>query len=178
MENIESLKYPIGKFQRPTALTQQDRIKLIKSIQKLPKRLTKTVEYLSEEQLNTPYRPGGWTVAQVVHHLPDSHVNSYIRFKWALTEDTPIIKAYDENLWSKTPDATTTDIKSSLQLLKGLHKRWSRVLTNMTEQDYARELSHPEWSSYLSLDTMLALYSWHCDHHLAHIRELVKRERW
>jgi len=87
MENIESLKYPIGKFQRPTALTQQDRIKLIKSIQKLPKRLTKTVEYLSEEQLNTPYRPGGWTVAQVVHHLPDSHVNSYIRFKWALTED-------------------------------------------------------------------------------------------
>jgi len=129
MENIESLKYPIGKFQRPTALTQQDRIKLIKSIQKLPKRLTKTVEYLSEEQLNTPYRPGGWTVAQVVHHLPDSHVNSYIRFKWALTEDTPIIKAYDENLWSKTPDATTTDIKSSLQLLKGLHKRWSNCLT-------------------------------------------------
>lgn len=178
MENIESLKYPIGKFQRPTALTQQDRIKLIKSIQKLPKRLTKTVEYLSEEQLNTPYRPGGWTVAQVVHHLPDSHVNSYIRFKWALTEDTPIIKAYDEKLWSETPDATTTDIKSSLQLLKGLHKRWSRVLTNMTEQDYARELSHPEWSSNLSLDTMLALYSWHCDHHLAHVQELVKREGW
>jgi uncharacterized damage-inducible protein DinB len=178
MDHIESLKYPIGKFQKPASLSQNDRIELIKSIRKLPKRLTKAVEYLSDEQLNTPYRPGGWTVAQVVHHLPDSHVNSYIRFKWALTEDTPMIKAYDENLWSETPDATSTDISASLQLLKGLHKRWTRVLTNMSERDYARELSHPEWSNNLSLDTMLALYAWHCDHHLAHVRELIKRKGW
>lgn len=178
MDNIELLKYPIGKFQKPASLTQKDRKELIKSIRKLPKRLSKTVDGLSEEQLNTPYRPGGWTVAQVVHHLTDSHVNSYIRFKWALTEDTPMIKAYDENLWSESPDAMSSDISSSLQLLKGLHKRWTLVLTNMTEQDYARELSHPEWSSNLTLDTMLALYGWHCDHHLAHVRELVKREGW
>ena len=178
MDNIESLKYPIGKFQRPDSLSLEDRKELIKSIRKLPKRLTKAVEYLSEEQLSTPYRPGGWTVAQVVHHLADSHVNSYIRFKWALTEDTPMIKAYDENLWAVTDDASSTEIKYSLQLIKGLHKRWTRVLSNMTEQDFSRELAHPEWSNNLSLDTMLALYSWHCDHHLAHVRELAKRKGW
>ncbi len=176
--NIEKLKYPIGKFNNPGQLTKTQRVKMIKSIKKLPKRLTKVVDNMSQEQLSTPYRKGGWTVAQVVHHLADSHINSYVRFKWALTEDTPMIKAYDETLWADTQDAKSLNVKYSLQILKGVHNRWSTVMELMSEDDYNRQLAHPEWKDKLSLHTMLALYSWHSKHHLAHITELAKRKKW
>ena len=178
MANIEKLKYPIGKFERPGKLSKKERAQMIKAIKRLPKRLSKAVEGLSEKQLNTPYRKGGWTVAQVVHHLADSHINSYVRFKWTLTEDTPMIKAYDETLWAVTDDAKSTDISASLQILKGIHKRWGIVLDQMSKSDFDRELAHPEWSKNLSLHTMLALYAWHSKHHVAQITELTKRKNW
>jgi len=178
MANIEKLKYPIGKFERPGKLSKKDRAQMIKTIRRLPKRLSKVLEGLDEKQLNTPYRKGGWTVAQVVHHLADSHINSYVRFKWTLTEDTPMIKAYDETLWAVTDDAKSIDISASLQILKGIHKRWAAVMEQMSKSDFDRELAHPEWTKNLSLHTMLALYAWHSDHHLAHITELGKRMKW
>jgi uncharacterized damage-inducible protein DinB len=131
------------------------------------------VEGLSEEQLNTPYRPGGWTVRQVVHHLPDSHMNSYVRFKLALTEDAPTIKPYDEALWANLADSSTTPLETSLALLDALHVRWVRLLKSMTDADFMREFRHPE-SGLIRLDQNLALYAWHGKHHVAHITSVPR----
>ena len=176
--DIEKLKYPIGKFDRSKEMTPKRRQKCIKTIGRYPKKLKRVVSTLSEEQLNTPYRPDGWTVRQVVNHLADSHINSYIRFRWALTEETPMIKAYDEKSWAELPDAKYGSVKDSLTILKGVHARWFSLLTEMSDMDFKKELSHPDWNSNLSLDTMLSLYTWHCNHHMAHITELIKRENW
>ncbi len=175
---LEKLRYPIGRFSAPKKMTPKKRKEYIKVISKYPKRLKKAVKNLSEDQLNTPYRPEGWTVRQVVNHVADSHINSYIRFRWTMTEDAPMIKAYDEKSWAELPDAKYGNIEDSLSILKGVHARWTTLLKEMSDLDYQRELGHPEWKENLSLNTMLALYVWHCEHHLAHITSLIEREGW
>lgn len=173
------LRYPVGRFSRPTApLTSSERAAMIDAIAEAPALLRAAVKGLGVGQLDTPYRPGGWTVRQVVHHVPDSHVNAYCRFKLALTEDIPTIKPYDEASWATLPDSRSELIEESLTLLETLHRRWVYMLRRMQPADFARTLKHPEWDAPLSLDVMLALYAWHGRHHSAHITELRKREGW
>ena len=143
-----------------------------------PAEMEAAVRGLSASQLNTPYRPEGWTARQVVHHVADSHINAYVRFKLALTEDGPTIKPYDEAKWAELPDSKSDLVAQSLTLLEMLHKRWHFLLTHMQQSDFLRKLNHPEWDSPLTLDAMLALYAWHGKHHAAHITELRKREGW
>jgi uncharacterized damage-inducible protein DinB len=160
-------RYPIGKFSFPDSTTPEQRREWIREIADAPARLRAAVAGLSEEQLDTPYRPGGWTVRQVVHHLPDSHMNSYVRLKLALTEDAPIIKPYDEALWANLPDKHMP-IETSLTLLEALHARWVRLLESMTAADFSRVFRHPELGT-IRLEQNLALYAWHGKHHVAHI---------
>jgi hypothetical protein len=174
---LESLQYPIGKFHAPEPCHPEQRNEWIKAISCLPSGLSAVVQDLSERQLDTPYRPDGWSVRQVVHHVADSHMNSVIRFRWALTEDVPLIKAYDEALWAQLPDAASLAPQVSLDLLDGLHRRWTALLTQMTDADFERRLRHPE-SGELSLNKMLALYAWHGQHHVAHIAKLRDRMGW
>lgn len=151
---------------------------MIDGIARAPKELRAAIRGLSDMQLDTPYRPDGWTVRQVVHHVPDSHMNAFIRFKLALTEDMPTIKPYDEAAWAKLSDARDTPIETSLSLLTALHERWVGLLRAMSPSDFGRKLNHPDWDAPLSLDTMLALYAWHGPHHTAHINNLRKRMSW
>jgi uncharacterized damage-inducible protein DinB len=167
------LRYPIGKFSFPESTTPEQRREWIREIAEAPARLRAAVAGLSEAQLDTPYRPGGWTVRQVVHHLPDSHMNSYVRLKLALTEDTPVIKTYDEALWAELPD-TAMSIETSLTLLEALHGRWVRLLESMTGTDFSRAFQHPELGT-IRLEQNLALYAWHGKHHVAHITSSTSR---
>jgi hypothetical protein len=162
-------------YRQPT--NAEERRQWISEIAACPVKLRGAVAGLTAQQLDTPYRPGGWTVRQVVHHVPDSHLNAYVRFKLALTEDSPTIKPYDEAAWAKLPDTAATPIEVSLQLLESLHARWVRLLEAMTEADFAREFHHPE-SGTMSLDTYLSGYEWHCRHHVAHIARLRSRMGW
>ncbi len=171
------LQYPIGKFKWQGDLTDEKRRRLIDEIESTPTKLRAAVEGLSEQQLDTPYRPGGWTVRQVVHHLPDSHLNSYTRFKLALTEDEPTIRPYDQERWADLVDARTAPIDTSLVLLESLHRRWVLLLRSLTPRDFARAFNHPELGK-LSLDKTLALYAWHGAHHVAHITSLRERMGW
>ncbi len=150
---------------------------MIDQIAAAPVRMREAIARLSPAQLDTPYREGGWTVRQVVHHVPDSHLNSYIRFKLALTEDVPTIKPYDEARWAELSDTHSTPIKTSLAMLDALHDRWVRLLRSMSETDFQRQLRHPELGT-MTLDTLLALYSWHGRHHVAHITSLRQRRGW
>jgi len=174
---MSDVRYPIGKFQRPEKLSSAERRALIDQIAAAPSHMRKAVSGLKEQQLNTPYREGGWMVRQVVHHLPDSHLNAYCRFKLALTEETPTIRPYDEARWAELGDSRDTPIETSLQLLESLHDRWVRLLRSMPESDFARKLKHPE-SGEMSLDTLLALYGWHGRHHVGHITALRQRMAW
>ncbi len=171
------LSYPIGKFTYAGDSTPEQRAQFIRDIEEMPARLRDAIRGLNEQQLNTPYRPGGWTVRQVVHHVPESHMNSYIRFKLALTENNPTIKPYDEGAWAKTPDVATTPLELSLALLENLHKRWVILLRALTPADLARTVVHPELGQ-LTVDRLLALYAWHSKHHVAHITSLRKRNGW
>jgi hypothetical protein len=171
------LRYPIGKYQAPSNIDAAQRTQWIDIISTLPGELSATVEGLNDQQLDTPYREGGWTVRQLVHHIADSHLNSQIRFRWALTEDTPLIKAYDEKRWAELLDAKRLPVDSSLDLLSGLHRRWTELLRQMTEADFKRRLIHPE-SGELALDWLLGLYAWHGRHHVAHISSLRERMGW
>jgi len=175
---LDQLKYPIGKFSRPAFISSADISKWIQEIESLPEQLRETVGGLSDAQLDTPYRPDGWTVRQVVHHLPDSHINSYIRFKLALTEDNPTVKPYMEERWAELPEAKTAPLKISLDLLEALHKRWVIALRNITSEQWKRTFFHPESKRENRLDETLAMYAWHGKHHLAHIMELRKRMGW
>ncbi len=170
-------RYPIGKFDMNITVTKEMRSDFIKTIETLPSQLRKEVENLSQEQLDTPYRNGGWTIRQVVHHFPDSHINSYVRFKLALTEDNPQIKTYEEHLWAELPDTFITPIEVSLNLLESLHTRWSVLLRSLTDEQFERTFQHPEWGN-ITLSKVLALYVWHSKHHLAHITELKKKMGW
>jgi len=173
----EDLRYPVGKWQPQASLDEATRRKYIDEIASTPPKLRQAVAGLSEKQFDTPYRDGGWTVRQVVHHLPDSHLNSYVRFKLALTEETPTIKTYDEQKWAETPDVGKTPVEVSLQLLESMHARWIELLRGMKPADFSRKLRHPEHGE-MTLDTLLSLYEWHGRHHVAHITALRRRQGW
>src|ERR1051326_7326447 len=164
-------RYPIGKFDYEGAPSEQQRQKLIEDIAQTPGALRAAVKGLSPEQIETPYRDGGWTVRQVVHHVPESHMNAYVRFKLALTEDVPTIKPYAEDLWAKLPDVPATPIEFSLTLLESLHKRWVIVLRSIHGDAWKRSFRHPEMG-VVSLEKNLALYSWHGKNHVAPVTEL------
>jgi len=171
------LRYPIGEFEWPSTVTPELRQQWIAEIAAAPAAFRDAVRGLNDRQLNTEYRPGGWTVRQVIHHVPDSHINSYVRFRLALTEDEPTIKPYAEDRWAELPDARTMPIDTSLQLLENLHLRWVNLLNNLNDADYARAFRHPELGS-VSLGSNLALYAWHGRHHAAHITGLRQRMGW
>ena len=171
------LRYPVGKFHWKGELTGADRAELIAQIADAPARLREAVNGLTPEQLDKPYRPEGWTVRQVVHHLPDSHMNSYVRFKLALTENQPTIKTYHQALWAALPDSRNTPVATSLALLESLHERWVNLLRSMSPSDFTRKLNHPE-HGLISLDYLLAIYGWHGRHHVAHITSLRERMGW
>lgn len=171
------LRYPVGKFKFPESVSPDDRAKFIGEIAEAPFRLREAVKGLGEAELDTAYRPGGWTVRQVVHHVPDSHLNSYIRFRWALTEEEPTIKAYHEDRWAELPDARTAPVEVSLKLLESLHSRWVGLLRSLSEQDWKRSFRHPELG-LLRLEQNAALYAWHGRHHVAHIAGLRERMGW
>jgi|SRR5436190_5206831 len=170
-------RFPIGKYERRDELTATERHALIDTIAAAPARMRDAVRGLHEEQLDTPYREGGWTVRLVVHHVPDSHLNSYCRFKLALTESTPTIRPYDEAAWAELPDSRITPIETSLTLLDSLHDRWTRLLRSMSEADFRRKLVHPE-NGEMTLDNMVGLYAWHSRHHVAHVTSLRALRRW
>ena len=171
------LRYPIGQFHYEGPLTDAQRRRLIDQIEEAPAKLQAAVEGLSPQQLETPYRPGGWTVRQVVHHLPDSHLNSYIRFRLALTEDEPTIKPYYENRWAELGDARHAPIDISLALLAALHRRWVLLLRALGPRELSRTFVHPELG-VVDLDMNLSLYAWHGRHHVAHITSLRERMGW
>jgi len=174
--HMSDLRYPIGRFQYAGAGSEEQRRDLITRIENLPARLRAAVAGWSDEQLDTPYRPDGWTVRQVVHHVADSHINSYVRFRLALTEDTPAVKGYDQEAWAKLPDcAAPVDV--SLALVESLHRRWVLLLRSMTPADFDRKFLHSEIGP-VTLDRNLALYAWHGDHHTAHITSLHARMGW
>lgn len=176
--NKEDLRYPIGPFVVPDAITEEQLLAWIHDIAELPSQLRQAVEGLNEQQLNTPYREGGWTVRQVVHHLADSHMNSYIRFKLALTEDTPTIKPYDEGRWAEILDARELPLEPSLQLLEGLHERWVTMLRSLEEDQLHRTFIHPESGQTIRLELNIGIYAWHGKHHTAHITSLRERNAW
>ena len=170
-------RYPIGKFEFHEPPTAEERSQLINNIAETPAKLRSAIEGLSPQQLETPYRDSGWTVRQVAHHVPESHMNAYIRFKLALTEDEPTIKPYMEDRWARLDDVPNTPVEISLALLDSLHDRWVRLLRVMKEPEWKRTFRHPELG-IVSLEKSLALYSWHGRHHVAHITELRKRKSW
>jgi hypothetical protein len=171
------LRYPIGEFKFEGPLTDAERQAFIARIEETPARMRAAVAGLTEEQLDTPYRPEGWTVRQVVHHVPESHLNSYTRFKLALTEDVPVIKPYFEDRWAELDDARYAPIALSLDLLDALHGRWIWFLRSLKQKDFGRTFRHPELG-IVSVDKNIALYAWHGQHHVAHITSLRERMGW
>jgi hypothetical protein len=171
------LRYPVGRYLPPEPITAAHRPEWIEQIARAPAALREAVRGLSDAQLDTPYRPGGWTVRQVVHHVPDSHLNAYTRFKLALTEDEPTIKPYDEARWATLEDGRHGPPDVSLALLEALHTRWVRLLRSLDAEDFARPFNHPEHGK-LTLDWTLGMYAWHGRHHVAHITSLRAREGW
>jgi uncharacterized damage-inducible protein DinB len=170
-------RYPIGKFSAPASVSEADRTAMIGDIAAAPARLRAAIAGLSPEQLATPYREGGWTVRQLAHHVPDSHMNAYIRFKLALTEDEPTIKPYEEARWAELADTAETPVETSLALLEALHTRWVNLLRALKPADWSRKFRHPEMGP-MTLEKTLALYSWHGKHHVAHITALRKSKGW
>ena len=175
---VEELKYPIGKFVKPDYYTPEILNQYILDIGLFPSRLRAEVEQLTDEQLDTCYRPDGWTIRQVVHHCADSHMNSFTRFKLALTEEKPTIKPYFEDRWAELVDSKSMPIEPSLKILEGLHQRWVVLLKSLTKEDLERRFVHPEHGKELKLDGTLGLHAWHCHHHLAHITNAKKLNQW
>ncbi|MBK7344957.1 MAG: putative metal-dependent hydrolase [Saprospiraceae bacterium] len=174
----EKLKYPIGRFRQPVPITAEFRQQAINELAAFPKRLRNAVHGLSDEQLDTPYRPEGWTIRQVVHHCSDSHMNALIRIKLALTEDQPVIKPYMEALWALLPDSAVMPVDAAIVLIEGLHARWTFLLERLTTQDLERTYIHPDHGDPVTVDEAICQYAWHANHHLAHITSLIQREGW
>lgn len=170
-------RYPIGKFSFNGTLSTDQKKQYVNDIEQAPAKLRDALKGLSDQQINTPYRDGGWTVRQVTHHVPDSHMNAYIRFKLALTEDEPTIRLYMEDRWAELPEAKQAPVEVSLALLDSLHHRWTMMLRNMSDSDWKRNFQHPEMG-LLSLEKTLALYAWHGRHHVAHITSLREKMGW
>jgi len=175
--NLEKLKYQIGRYQVEDNINKTSIDNWIKEIESLPQKLTDAVKELKLDQLRTPYRPDGWTVQQVVHHIADSHMNAYIRFKLTLTENKPIVKPDDEKLWAELPDSKMVDINVSLDLINALHKRWTTLLKQLTATELEKEFLHPE-SGIKKLNETICHYAWHGNHHLAQITSLKQRMNW
>jgi len=176
--DIEKLKYPIGKYSPPKKFTVAYKNDCIARIEALPKKLKRAVRGMTANQLRTKYRPGGWTVRQLLNHIPDSHLNAYIRFKWTLTEKTPTIKAYKEKIWVTTPEVKSYDIDLTFKFLEVHHARWVELLRSMPMKDFNKSFIHPETGKKNSLSKWLGVYAWHGEHHLAQITELKKRKGW
>src|SRR5579862_9630543 len=174
---MNDLRFPIGQFKYEGSPTDEKRSAFLEDIAQTPSKLRDAVAVLSDAQLDTPYRPEGWTVRQVIHHVPDSHLNSYVRFKLALTEDEPIIKPYAEDRWAELEDTKSTPVEVSLVMLDSLHDRWVRLLKSLTPEEWKRTFRHPELGA-MTLEKTLALYAWHGRHHVAHITALREREGW
>ncbi|MBL0736706.1 putative metal-dependent hydrolase [Flavobacterium sp. GN10] len=176
--DLEKLKYPIGKFTAPDQYSAEYLSEKITEIETLPEKLTIEAIHLTDEQLDTPYRPGGWTVRQVIHHCAESHMNCYVRLKWALTENNPVIKPYDEVLWSELSDNLTMPIQPTLDLLKGLHFRLGYIMRSLSTSDLEKTFIHPSDNSEIKLKRMIGMYAWHGNHHLAHITSLKNHKNW
>lgn len=176
--NIETLKYPIGQPSIPENISEKDIFNWIAILEEFPKSLEELVKNLSEEQLNTTYRPNGWTIKQVIHHCYDSHHNSYNRFKWALTENTPTIKPYYEERWAALKDSKEAPISLSINSLRTLHAKWVYLLNTLNFKELEKSFYHPTDKKEISLKESIAIYAWHCNHHFAHIKELLKRKNW
>ncbi|HEY5544611.1 MAG TPA: putative metal-dependent hydrolase [Gemmatimonadaceae bacterium] len=174
---MTDLRYPTGQFVPPDQPTSESRARAIDVIAETPEQLRAAVQGLDEVKLDTPYREGGWTLRQVVHHVPDSHLNAYVRLKLALTEPAPVIKPYDEAAWATLVDTTAVPIDVSLNLLEALHRRWVALLRGMRDDDFRREYVHPETGRH-QLDHLVALYAWHGPHHIAHITTTRRRMGW
>ena len=174
---MTDLRYPVGEFESRSKLNPDERLSMIEQIAAAPARMREAVRGLSESQLNTPYREGGWTVRQVVHHVPDSHLNGYTRLKLALTEREPTIKPYDQSAWADLADSRDTPIETSLMLLESVHDRWVRLLRSLDAAAFERTFRHPEHGA-VTVDWLVAMYAWHGRHHVAHITSLRKEKGW
>ncbi|WP_242155090.1 YfiT family bacillithiol transferase [Aestuariivivens sediminis] len=177
-QDLEQLRYPIGKFTAPDTITGELLTQWITILEEFPQQLENLVAWLNQEQLDTRYRPEGWTLRQVVHHVSDSHHHSYIRFKWALTEEKPVIKAYNEALWAELHDTKTAPIGMSLEHLKVVHHKLVYLLKGLSETEWSRSFIHPETQSEIPLKLNVGIYAWHCNHHYAHIENTLKRNGW
>jgi len=175
---LDRTRFPIGQFAPPKEVTQQMLKEWIAEIAAFPAQLKQEVMHLTDTQLDTPYRPGGWTIRQVVHHCADSHANSLIRFKLALTEDNPTIRPYHEDRWAELPDSREFPIDGSIKILEGLHQRWAALLGQLTPTELQRTFIHPEHGRVFRLDENIGLYAWHCKHHLAHITGIKGEMGW
>lgn len=175
---MDTLKFPIGRYQKAASVTLKELNEQIDIIGAFPDRLRREVQNLSTQQLETPYRNGGWTIRQVVHHCADSHLNSYIRLKLALTETNPTIKPYNQQSWSMLPDSLSLDTQASILLLDGLHQRWTYLLRSLDKEQLERTFIHPENNQAISVKDNVGLYAWHCNHHLAHIISLKRSRLW
>jgi len=178
VNTLEQLKYPIGQANIPTIISDIQVKEWIVLLEEFPKKLTSLVLHLNIEQLDTPYREGGWTIRQVVHHLADSHHHSYIRFKWALTEDKPVIKAYFEQQWAELHDGKSAPIKLSLDALSSTHAKLVYFLKGISKEDLQQHFIHPETTDKVKLDKNVGIYAWHSQHHYTHIENLMKRKGW
>jgi hypothetical protein len=175
---MTDLRYPIGQFEAPEIITEATKNEWIQTLADFPLQLENLVKDLSDAQLDTPYRDGGWTIRQVVHHCSDSHHHSYIRFKWALTEDQPVIKAYHEGEWAKLFDTKTAPIQMSIDHLKAVHFKLVYLLRGLSDKDLERSFVHPESGDTVVLRKNIGIYAWHCNHHYAHIESLLIRKGW
>ncbi|QNM86587.1 putative metal-dependent hydrolase [Polaribacter pectinis] len=175
---LEQLQYPIGKANILENITKKDIEEWISVLEKFPQELEFLTKDLSENQLDTHYRENGWTIRQVVHHCYDSHHNSYTRFKWTITEDTPVIKAYFEERWAELQDSTSGPISLSIDALKALHAKWVYLLNGLSESDLEKDFIHPSGNEKVSLKENIGIYAWHCNHHFAHIEQLMIRKGW